>query len=531
MRTGLAAAVIVAAAITQTAATQQARGVVTSVTVQPGNGVGVYNFIIRGQNPCGAVRLDPGEGGGITHPIHALPTTLVHDFTRTGNFTVRAEGMGNCDGDVTTTVNVTRVRPRPTPDPPPPPPPPVPTAPTTTGRTPRMNTDWSEARFNAIDVNNDNRITISEWRFGPDEFTRVDRNRDSAIVYREFARGAEGQPAQPNVPDGPRGPGDAIVVSARMPWTDSGISVRAGDLVVIRAGGEIQWAPDVNAKAGPNGVGGRPAANRAPVPMADLGALVGRIGTNGAPFVIGNMREPFRVPTAGRLYLGVNDDVLSDNDGEFYVAISTGRSGLASSPQPTPGNTRNPANTDWSEARFYALDRNSDGRITMNEWRFGAEEFARVDRNNDDVIVLREYTRGADGQLPATQAGTRAIPPGSIVVSAKTAWTDSGVSVRAGDFVSIRSEGVIQWGPGSSATAGPGGVSGRAASSRAPVPAGEHGALIGRIGNGRPFVIGNRQDSFQVPNAGRLYLGVNDDNLFDNDGEFIVRVSIGRSAR
>lgn len=475
MRTGLATAVIFAAAFSTTSMSQQNRGVVTSVTVQQGDGVGVYNFIVRGQNPCGAVRLDPGEGGGITHPIHALPTTLVHDYTRTGTFTVRAEGMGNCDGDVTATVNVTRVRPRPTPDPPPPPPPPVPTPPATTGRTPRMNTDWSEARFNAIDVNNDNRITISEWRFGPDEFTRVDRNRDSVILYREFARGGEGQPAQPGTPVGPRTPGDAIVVSARMPWTDSGISLRAGDLVVIRAGGEIQWAPDSGARTGPNGVAGRRAANRAPVPAADVGALVGRVGTNGAPFVIGNLREPFRVPTGGRLYLGVNDDVLSDNEGEFYVAVSVGgrssasRTQPPSSTQPLPGNTRNPANS--------------------------------------------------------------AIPPGAIVVSARTPWTDSGLTVRTGQLITVSSEGVIQWAPDASATAGPGGVGGRAASGRAPLPTSDLGALVGRIGNGAPFLIGNRQGAFQAPNSGRLYLGVNDDVLSDNAGEFFVTISAGRSSR
>jgi hypothetical protein len=325
MRTGLAAAVILA-----TAMTSQSRGVVTSVTVEPGENIGSYLFVVRGKNPCGAVRLDPGEGG-ITHPIHALPTTLAHDYTRTGTFTVRAEGMGNCDGDVTTTVTVTRVRPRPAPPPPPPPPPPDPTPTPTPTRTPPVLTDWSEARFNTLDRNDDNRITMSEWRYGNDEFMRVDRNRDSWISLREFLRGGEGQvvPADRNPTPTPtnRLPGDTIIVSARKPWTDTGLQVRAGDLILIRVEGTIQWAPDRSATAGPNGVAGRPAANRAPVPAADLGMLVGRINGNGTPFVIGASRAPLRVPTTGRLFLGVNDDVLTDNEGEFFVTISIGRSG------------------------------------------------------------------------------------------------------------------------------------------------------------------------------------------------------------
>jgi hypothetical protein len=55
--------------------------------------------------------------------------------------------------------------------------------------------------------------------------------------------------------------------------------------------------------------------------------LVGRINGNGTPFIIGASRAPLRVPTTGRLFLGVNDDVLTDNEGEFFVTISIGRSG------------------------------------------------------------------------------------------------------------------------------------------------------------------------------------------------------------
>jgi hypothetical protein len=51
------------------------------------------------------------------------------------------------------------------------------------------------------------------------------------------------------------------------------------------------------------------------------------------------------------------------------------------------------------------------------------------------------------------------------------------------------------------------------------------GALIGRIGNGPAFAIGN-QRSIRAPRNGRLFLGVNDDHFEDNAGHFEVNVNV-----
>jgi hypothetical protein len=53
------------------------------------------------------------------------------------------------------------------------------------------------------------------------------------------------------------------------------------------------------------------------------------------------------------------------------------------------------------------------------------------------------------------------------------------------------------------------------------------GALIGRIGNFQAFPIGD-QAQITAPVSGRLYLGVNDDHLPDNRGEFIVTLGVDR---
>ena len=55
-------------------------------------------------------------------------------------------------------------------------------------------------------------------------------------------------------------------------------------------------------------------------------------------------------------------------------------------------------------------------------------------------------------------------------------------------------------------------------------------ALIAQIGNSDAFVIGSRR-SVRAPDSGRLYLGVNDDHLADNTGDFEVMVTARARSR
>lgn len=56
-----------------------------------------------------------------------------------------------------------------------------------------------------------------------------------------------------------------------------------------------------------------------------------------------------------------------------------------------------------------------------------------------------------------------------------------------------------------------------------PMPSQPPGILIGRIGNGAPFVIGSG-GHIRMPASGQLSLGVNDDDGADNAGEFSVSI-------
>ena len=111
-----------------------------------------------------------------------------------------------------------------------------------------------------------------------------------------------------------------VVVSADVPFVDTGINVRAGQSVYFVALGQVRWGP--NRKDGPGGEKGSPSNPNRPIPNRPAAALIGRIGgeLNGA-FFLGNERGPIRMRESGRLFLGINDDVLDDNSGNFRVTV------------------------------------------------------------------------------------------------------------------------------------------------------------------------------------------------------------------
>jgi hypothetical protein len=51
------------------------------------------------------------------------------------------------------------------------------------------------------------------------------------------------------------------------------------------------------------------------------------------------------------------------------------------------------------------------------------------------------------------------------------------------------------------------------------------GALIGRVGNSAPFLIGSNTQPIDMPTNGPLMLGINDDVLTDNSGSYSVNIS------
>ena len=158
----------------------------------------------------------------------------------------------------------------------------------------------------------------------------------------------------------------------------------------------------------------------------------------------------------------------------------------------------------------------------------------RASNGEERRVDLGQVGRIYLGNYPYTAAVNNtptAVPAGAIRVPGNAAWVPTGILVRSGDRISFNTSGQVQLSedPGDVAEAA-GSARGRKAAG-SPIPNDLSGALIARIGRGAPFAIGN-QESVTMPARGELFLGVNDDHVGDNRGEFLVQIrNLGATRR
>ena len=168
---------------------------------------------------------------------------------------------------------------------------------------------------------------------------------------------------------------------------------------------------------------------------------------------------------------------------------------------------------------FNRLDINDDGVITRREWRGSRGEFNALDANRDGLLSAREYLRLGEGGAVAGTSGQL------ITVNPTERWTDTGLWVEAGDRVTFDAEGTIHMGGSGDDAATPAGSRSGRRAPEAPLRNQSAGILIARIGNAEILAVGDRR-TIRVPASGELFLGVNDDVLADNSGEYRVSVTV-----
>jgi hypothetical protein len=160
---------------------------------------------------------------------------------------------------------------------------------------------------------------------------RIDRNEVARIEFDDFGSpgggwggGSGGGWGGGDGWGGGRPPGlreRTVSVSASAPWTDSGVMIRPGQEVFFDANGQVRWGRD--RRDGPQGENDSPYNPGRPIPNRPAAALIGRVGEGSSDvFFIGAGRGPIRMRQGGRLFLGINDDVLTDNSGSFRVVIA-----------------------------------------------------------------------------------------------------------------------------------------------------------------------------------------------------------------
>lgn len=174
--------------------------------------------------------------------------------------------------------------------------------------------DGTRIRGELIAVRNGT-IEFEERRsFGGGRTLRVDRDEVARI---EFDDRDASSPVGGGRPGGMRE--RAVTVTASLAWNDTGIDVRQGQTIYFEATGNVTWGP--SRRDGPAGERNSPNNPGRPLPNRPAAALIGKVGSGNDVFFIGEDTGAIRVRNAGRLYLGINDDVLTDNRGNFRVTI------------------------------------------------------------------------------------------------------------------------------------------------------------------------------------------------------------------
>jgi GDSL-like Lipase/Acylhydrolase family len=113
-----------------------------------------------------------------------------------------------------------------------------------------------------------------------------------------------------------------VSVPGAEPWTDTGISLSAGDSVSITASGTIYIAasdPGKTPAGDPSCVAADSSTETWVAPGQICWSMIGRIGNNPA-FEVGTGTS-FTAADGGELFLGVNDDYFPDNSGAWSATL------------------------------------------------------------------------------------------------------------------------------------------------------------------------------------------------------------------
>jgi hypothetical protein len=156
-----------------------------------------------------------------------------------------------------------------------------------------------------------------EYRVSAISRIYLNTERARSIFDLQDASDPAFSPGQPTW--GNRRTGEVSVPSTSQ-WIDTGLDVMQSDRLTFQAAGQIRLSADRSAVTGPGGLAAARSQNY-PLSGAPGGALIGRID-DGEPFLIGAGRTVVTMPATGRLRLGINDDLFTDNSGTYRVRIA-----------------------------------------------------------------------------------------------------------------------------------------------------------------------------------------------------------------
>jgi Ca2+-binding EF-hand superfamily protein len=362
---------------------------------------------------------------------------------------------------------------------------------------PQQNT---EMRFRAMDGNNDGVVTRAEWRGSAQSFAEHDWNDDGVLSGDEVRIGVSRNTRR--IEDNDFDPASDRFFS----WTDANFTTIDRDRNGRISAREWQYDYESFRRSDRNGDG---ALTRAEF-----------LGNN---TVDDDRDDRFE-------YLDGNRDGRIERSewhgsGQTFEWLDKNRDNVLSSAEIAGTQAPNRASAD----RFSRLDSDGNGRIQVNEWQFSRRSFDQRDTNRDGFLTRNEFGADptADVGRPVATSGQPAATSGQIVrVEAKQPWTDTGLDVQAGARITFDAEGTMELSENGTDSATPAGARSGRKAPNAPLREEIAGGLIARIGDSAPLFIGSRRTIQRAPVSGRLYLGVNDDHVLDNTGEYRVSVTI-----
>jgi hypothetical protein len=261
-----------------------------------------------------------------------------------------------------------------------------------------------------------------------------------------------------------------ISVTLSPTWVDSGVDVRRGQRVRIRASGVLDVG---RRRIPPSGLSSNDPDS--PLPNAPEGELIGAITDD---------------PNATIMELGASREFVADGDGRIFLTANSG---------------------NYSGARgAYTVQVLTERSVPSSDQR------ADADGNRD--------------RRPSNP-GPRKPRVIDINVPGNSQGTDTGLDLRAGNQATITATGSVVTGPRSGAVSPNGGRVGFGSIlGEYPVRDVGVGALIGFIRssdgqNTQPFFVGSQQ-TITASVDGRLFLLINDDSYDDNSGSFSVHIAL-----
>lgn len=117
----------------------------------------------------------------------------------------------------------------------------------------------------------------------------------------------------------------SVDVIAKRDWTSSGLIVRRGDRIRIRATGVVTLDPNAGVTSGPEGID--QADPKKLMQDKPTGSLIAVIGADNDDFIFIGRSNEFTAARDGLLFLSVNEGTLSDNSGSFKANIEVASAG------------------------------------------------------------------------------------------------------------------------------------------------------------------------------------------------------------